>query len=272
MTVTTLAASLAGTLAAAGLTDLLATRRVRRGPSAPTRLLGALTTLGRRAGVPDAPADLQTRIERAGLSARAGDVMAIKAGAAIAAVAAAVPLASVLPGRLGACALLAAPLAAFLAPDLHLRRRAGRRATRMAAELPDVLDLLRVALSAGVSTTRALHEVGSRHTGVLASELLRTADQIALGLPRDQAYERLGRRTASHSVTPLVTALARADRHGAPPSDTLAALARDARLDHARARAERAAKAAPQIQLVVALLLVPSVLLLVAAALLPSLG
>ena len=36
--------------------------------------------------------------------------------------------------------------------------------------------------------------------------------------------------------------------------------------------AERAAKAAPKIQLVVALLLVPSVLLLVAAALVPALG
>ena len=37
-------------------------------------------------------------------------------------------------------------------------------------------------------------------------------------------------------------------------------------------RSEQAAKAAPKIQLVVALLLVPAVLLLLAAALVPSLG
>jgi tight adherence protein C len=43
-----------------------------------------------------------------------------------------------------------------------------------------------------------------------------------------------------------------------------------ARARAARGHAERAARAAPQVQLVVALLLVPSVLLLVAAALVPS--
>ena len=65
----------------------------------------------------------------------------------------------------------------------------------------------------------------------------------------------------------LVTALDRARRHGAPLAETLAAQARDARAALARRIREDAARAGPKIQLVVALLLVPSVLLLVAAAL-----
>jgi len=52
----------------------------------------------------------------------------------------------------------------------------------------------------------------------------------------------------------------------------LDALAAEARSREAARVAERAARAAPKIQLVVALLLVPSVLLLVAAALVPALG
>ena len=63
--------------------------------------------------------------------------------------------------------------------------------------------------------------------------------------------------------------LRRADRLGAPPARALAALAEEARARQTRRAAERAARAAPKIQLVVALLLVPSVLLLVAAALVP---
>jgi tight adherence protein C len=51
----------------------------------------------------------------------------------------------------------------------------------------------------------------------------------------------------------------------------VAAQARDARFALARAAREEAARAGPKIQLVVALLLVPSVLLLVAAALLGTL-
>ena len=59
----------------------------------------------------------------------------------------------------------------------------------------------------------------------------------------------------------------RAARHGAPLAETLAAQAREVRLARRRAIQEEAARAGPKMQLVVALLLVPSVMLLVAAAL-----
>jgi tight adherence protein C len=70
----------------------------------------------------------------------------------------------------------------------------------------------------------------------------------------------------------LVAAIDRAQRHGAPLADTLDAQARQARAERARRIRDRAARAAPKIQLVIALLLVPSILLLVAAALVASLA
>jgi tight adherence protein C len=82
--------------------------------------------------------------------------------------------------------------------------------------------------------------------------------------------QRLVRRCPLAGMAVLVAALERAERHGAPLADTLAAQAREAREARARHLREHAAKAAPKIQLVVALLLVPSVMLLVAAALLAS--
>ena len=74
-------------------------------------------------------------------------------------------------------------------------------------------------------------------------------------------------RLPQPEIRAFVAALHRAGCHGAPLSDTLAAQARAARFALARRIREDAARAGPKLQLVVALLLVPSVLLLVAAAL-----
>jgi tight adherence protein C len=168
-------------------------------------------------------------------------------------------------------ALLAAPLAGYFAPELWLRRRARVRAHAIEREQGDVLDLLRVAVGAGLTPWRALGEVGRRHPGVLAGELGAAARRVDLGMSSDAALARLERRCPGSGTPALTAALRRADVLGAPPDRTLAALAEEARARQARRAAEHAARAAPKIQLVVALLLVPSVLLLVAAALVPAL-
>jgi tight adherence protein C len=193
--------------------------------------------------------------------------MALKCGAALAAALAALPAAAILPGRLGAVALVAAPAGGFLAPDAWLARRTRRRRTAIACELADVLDLLHVACCAGLPPLRALGEVGRRRGGVLAHELRIAATQAALGVPLRQALDRLARRCGSDGVTALVAAIGRTDRHGTPLGPALHALATDARAQQAQRTRERAARAAPKIQLVVALLLVPSVMLLVGASL-----
>ena len=136
-----------------------------------------------------------------------------------------------------------------------------------------MLDLLRVAIAAGLAPRRALAEVGRRHPGLLAAELKRAAARAAMGEPADATLDAASRRAAPPTgIAALVAALQtsraprrptrrRARRPGAP---------RRARAAAAH-RSEQAAKAAPKIQLVVALLLVPAVLLLVAAALIPAL-
>jgi tight adherence protein C len=142
----------------------------------------------------------------------------------------------------------------------------------MGAELPDLLDLLVVALEAGLPLSRAIGEVGARATGALAQEWSAAAAQSALGIPLDAALAGLGRRCPAPGMPALVAALRRGARHGTPLAETLGAQAREVRADRARRMREDAARAAPKIQLVVALGLVPSVLLLVAAALVSTLG
>jgi tight adherence protein C len=236
-------------------------------------VLRTLARLGRRVGRPAAPADLHARLDAAGTPLRMtpADVMAVKAGAALVGFLVALGPLGALPGRLGILMVLIGPAAGFVLPDIWLRRLAETRARTMALELADAVDLLRVAVEGGLSVGRALSEVGRRHRGILAAELARGAEWMALGVPREQWLGRLVRRCPLEGVAALASAIERCERHGAPLAPALSALALEARARRARARVENAARAAPKIQLVVALLLVPSVLLLVAAALVQAL-
>jgi tight adherence protein C len=236
-------------------------------------VLRLLARLGRRVGRPAAPADLQTRLDAAGTPLRMtpADVMAVKAGAALVGFLLALGPLGALPGRLGILVVIVGPAAGFVAPDLWLRRIAQARARAMALELADAVDLLRVGIEGGLSVGRALSEVGRRHRGVLASELASAAERMALGVPREEWLGRLVRRCPLEGIAALAGAIERCERHGAALAPALNALAVEARSRRARARVEHAARAAPKIQLVVALLLVPSVLLLVAAALVQAL-
>ena len=90
-------------------------------------------------------------------------------------------------------------------------------------------------------------------------------------MPLHESLAAMETRLPLPEVRTLVAALQRSRRHGVPLADTLSAQAHDARAMLGRHVREEAAKAGPKIQLVVALLLVPSVLLLVAAALMSAL-
>lgn len=283
MTRAAVLALVAGALAAAALVELAAAageRAERDGARRPRgalarALLGALARLGLRTGIaPLPPSGLPARLAAAGLPARVGpaEIMAVKAGAVVAGAVFALLPALGAPGRLGPVVAVAGPLGGFLAPDAWLRRSARRRARIMADELPEVLDLLRVVVAAGLPVGRAMGEVGRRRGGLLAGELAAASDQMALGVPREQALAAWRLRCPVRAAPALVVAIRRADRHGAPLAPALAALAADARADRARRLGDRAARAAPKIQLVIALGLVPSALLLVAAALLGALG
>jgi tight adherence protein C len=281
-------AGLAGALAAGGVASLIAARRDAK-RDRPPQALRLLALVGSRWVTPGGggwaapgggdrvaralPRDLEARIAAAGRPGGLGarELMAAKLAACGVAAAFALALAGAAPGRLALVLLVAAPAAGFLAPDLWLARQAAARARRIRRDLPALLDLLRVMVEAGGSLAAALRAVGARAHGPLAAEWRAAGREVALGVPLEHALAGLAARAPLPEVHALVAALDRARRHGVPLADALSAQARDARFALARHAREEAARAGPKIQLVVALLLVPSVLLLVAAALLAAL-
>jgi tight adherence protein C len=274
------AAFAAAALGVAGLAQLVAAtpggafRGARRpgGGDRAARGSGAIRALARLGGAAvrrAAPADLERRIEAAGRPAGLAprELMAAKLAGVVAAALPGAVLGVAAPGRIGLLIVVAAPVAGFLAPDLWLARQAAARATAVRRQLPELLELLRITVDAGAALPVALAAVGERAEGPLALQWRALGREVELGVPLGEALERMHRGLPLPEVRALVAAFDRARRHGAPLGRSLAGQARDARLSLRRHVQEEAARAGPKIQLVVALLLVPSVLLLVAAAL-----
>ncbi|MDQ2631628.1 MAG: type II secretion system F family protein [Actinomycetota bacterium] len=173
-------------------------------------------------------------------------------------------------GRIALLVVVAMPIAGFLAPDLLLERRARRRRRRLIAALPDALDLLAVSASSGRGPAAGIEQLARAGEGPLAEELRLTVAELSCGVPLSTALESLRRRVPGSELATLVAAVERSRRFGSPLADQLRRQASALRRDSRRAVEERAARAAPKIQLVVALVLVPSVLLMITAGLIAN--
>jgi tight adherence protein C len=146
----------------------------------------------------------------------------------------------------------------------------GARRRRLVAALPDALDLLAVGSISGRSTSAGLAELARGGAGPLADELRVTTAETACGEPLSEALRSLRERVPGSEVAALCAAIERSRVLGSPLADQLRRQATALRRAQRRAVEERAARAAPKIQLVVALVLVPSVLLMITAALIAN--
>jgi tight adherence protein C len=176
------------------------------------------------------------------------------------------------PGRAALLVLVGLPLAGFLLPDVVLERRARQRQRRLVASLPDALDLLAVSAGSGRGPAAGLEQLARMGEGPLAEELRLAVAELSCGVPLGAALAALRRRVPGSELATLVAAIERSRRFGSPLADQLQRQAAALRRDSRRAVEECAARAAPKIQLVVALVLVPSVLLMIAAGLIANAG
>lgn len=176
------------------------------------------------------------------------------------------------PGRVSLLVAIGLPMAGFFAPDALLERRARRRHRRLVAALPDALDLLAVSAGTGRGPAAGIEQLARAGEGPLAEELRLAVAEISCGVPLSDALGSLRSRVPGPELARLVAAVERSRRFGSPLADQLRRQATGLRRDSRRAVEEHAARAAPKIQLVVALVLVPSVLLMIAAALIANAG
>lgn len=133
------------------------------------------------------------------------------------------------------------PTSALL-PKMWLTRRVEDRQHAMALALPDTLDLLTIAVEAGLGFDAAMSRVVNAIQGPLSDELYRMLQELKIGVPRNQALKNLSARTEVESLDQFITAINQADAFGISIGRVLKVQSRQLRLKRSQIAQEKAAK------------------------------
>jgi len=134
-------------------------------------------------------ADLQTRIEQAGLSIPRQKFLIIVAAAALA-----VGLFVYMKSGSPPLAALVAAMVAFGAPNFVLARLRKRRIAKFVDIFPNALDIIVRGVKAGLPLGDTLRIIANETPEPVQSEFRRVAESQALGLPLDEAVEKMAQR------------------------------------------------------------------------------
>ncbi len=172
-----------------------------------------------------------------------------------------------LVGGAGLLVMATLSLAGYRFPDFELARMLERRRRQHLAAVPELLDVLAVSVSAGLSPRLALDRAPDVVGGLLGDELRRARDEVALGAPWRRELRRAAAAVGSPELRRLAVALERSERLGTPVGERLRSLASDVRFERRARREERARRAPIQMLFPLVLLILPA---FVVAAVVPA--
>ncbi|HEY3338306.1 MAG TPA: type II secretion system F family protein [Propionicimonas sp.] len=132
----------------------------------------------------------------------------------------------------------------FFYPIVRLQSIGKDRREAIKRQLPDTLDQMSIAVNAGLGFDAAMVRVARNGRGELASELVRTLQDIQVGQARRVAYEDLAERTGVDTLRRFVRSIIQAEAYGIALSDVLMSQADELRLER-RMYAERKAMEIP---------------------------
>ena len=138
--------------------------------------------------------------------------------------------------------MLLGAMIGFFVPDVWIARRADARQRDIRRALPETLDLLAIAVGAGMGLEGAMDLVSQRLPGPLGEEFSRVLREIQLGATRKEALRNLRERTEVSELGTFALSLVQADALGAPISEVLKVQAGEMRMLRRQRARESAAK------------------------------
>lgn len=139
-------------------------------------------------------------------------------------------------------AALAGAIGYFL-PLFVLNLMARGRRSAIQQDLPDAVDLLTLAVEAGLSLDAGMADVTSRFHNALGDEFAKALREIRLGRPRMAALEDMGRRSGVPELHNLIQAITQSEQMGVPISRSLRVQAGELRRGRRSMAQEKAARA-----------------------------
>ena len=163
----------------------------------------------------------------------------------------------------GLIAMLFFGVIGFVFPDLLLLKRARSRSARMERELPDVIDLMRICLLAGLGFENSCARISVAMDGPLAEEFGLLALSVQVGKSRLQALTEWLERSESLALRQFIGALMQVELLGVSMNVALAEIAREARETRKSLLREKSQKMAVHILMPLLFCFMPVMLLIV---------
>ena len=132
----------------------------------------------------------------------------------------------------------------YFLPELRLYSLGIERKAKITLELADTLDQMSIAVEAGLGFDAAMVRVAKNGSGVLAGELIRTLQDVQVGMTRRVAYEDLVERTQVPDLKQFIRSIIQAEAYGLALSSVLNTQAAEMRMKR-RQRAEAKAMQIP---------------------------
>lgn len=145
----------------------------------------------------------------------------------------------------GLCGLLIHPVvtllvvvSVFAVPVMRKRRESRIRREQVREQLPDVVDMVRIAVGAGMTARLAIDAIATRCDGVIGDRLREVSRRVSLGQRLHEALDAFGE--LGEPVMPLTRALIAAESDGSPLAPSLEQVAAETRMLRRHAAEESA--------------------------------
>jgi tight adherence protein C len=109
----------------------------------------------------------------------------------------------------------------FSGPTFWLRKFVNKRIKLIRKSMADVVDLIVLAIEAGLGFDQAVGQAVQKTKGPLTEELGRVLDEIRVGKPQGEAFRDMAKRVRMSELTLLVAAIDQATRMGTGLSHAL---------------------------------------------------
>jgi tight adherence protein C len=160
-------------------------------------------------------------------------------------------------------ATLIGALAGFVLPDISLLMKARKRTNEIEKQLPDVVDLMRLCLLAGLSFEATTARISVALDGPLAEEIGSLNLAVRLGKSRLQALAELMERSESKQLRQVIGALMQVERLGVSVNAALNELARESREVRRANLREKGQKVAVKILMPLLFCFLPAMMIIV---------
>ena len=160
---------------------------------------------------------------------------------------------------------------ALVLPMLWLNRLVRKRQNQIRKELPNIIDMLSICTSAGLSFDQSLQRVSEEWHTQLSQEFGRVVSEMEMGLTRKDALRNLSDRLAVNELSSFVSIIIQSDQLGMSISNTLHTLAEQMRLEWRFKAQEEARKVPVKILIPLVFFIFPAMLAVILGPSIPSL-